>query len=327
MAIETNTLTTYDAKGIREDLSDVIYNISPEDTPFMQNAGRATAKNTLFEWQIDTLASADGANAQIEGDDVDNSAGYAASDPTTRVGNYCQISRKTAIVSGTQEAVDKAGRRKEMAYQLAKRSKELKRDIETICLSNQACVAGNSSTARTTGSLLAWIKTNVDKAAGDGATPSYTTTPNAARTDGTQRASSEAIIKAVIQKVWAAGGQPKILMCGPINKQNISAFSGIAEARVNVKGAAPTTIIGAADVYVSDFGNVSVVPNRFQRERDLLFIDPEYVKIAYLRPFKTVDMSVTGDSEKKMMLTEWGLKVTNEQALGIAADINASLNA
>lgn len=326
MAIETNTFTTYDAKGIREDLSDMIYDISPTETPFLQNAGRGKAKQTLFEWQLDSLAAVDGANAQIEGDDVESS-GYAAISPTTRLGNYCQISRKTAVVSGTHEAVDKAGRKKEMAYQLAKRGKELKRDMETILLSNQACVAGASDTPRKTGSLLAFIKTNTDKEAG-GTTPSYTTTPNAARGDGTPRAFTETMLKTVMSLTWTAGGSPSTLMVGPVNKQNVSnKFAGIAETRFNVKGNSPTTIIGAADVYVSDFGNLSVVPNRFQRERDALLLDFEYVAVDYLRPFQTEEMAKTGDAEKRMMLCEYGLRVKNEAALGIIADLTSTITA
>lgn len=322
MSIKTNTFTTYDAKGIREDLSDVIYNISPEETPFMQSAGKATAKNTYFEWQTDALAAATTANAYVDGDDID-SVTYPAVTPTVRLGNYTQISRKAAIVSGTEEAVTKAGRKKEMAYQMAKRSAELKRDMETICLANQGAVAGDTSTARKTGSLLAFIKTNTSKGSG-GVDPVYTTSPTDVRTDGTQRAFSETILKAVLSAVWAQGGNPEVLSVGPFNKAAVSQFAGIAGARFNVQGAKPSTIIGAADIYVSDFGNVSVVPNRFQRERDALVLDPEYYSMAYLRPFFKKDLADTGDSDKAAIIVEWGLKVHTEKALGGAFDLNAS---
>ncbi len=320
MAIKTNTFVSYSAKGIREDLSDMIYDISPTETPFIQMAGKGKAKNTLFEWQVDSLASADAANAQIEGDDVD-SVGYDAVAATTRIGNYAQISRKSVVVSDTHEVLDKAGRKSEMAYQLAKRAKELKRDMETICLSNQACAAGNSTTARKTGSFLAFLKTNVDKEA-TGVNPVYTTTPSGTRTDSASpRAFTEAILKSVISKVWSSGGNPKVLMVGPVNKAKASAFAGIAASRFNVKGNAPATIIGAADIYVSDFGNVEIVPNRFQRERDAFVIDPEYVQIDYLRPFKTTPMAKTGDAEKRLLVVEWGVRVKNELAHGLAADL------
>lgn len=324
MAIVTNTYTRYDAKGIREDLSNVIYNISPEETPFMSNVGRENVKNTFYEWQTDSLASAVTTNAVVEGDDV---ASFTAVSPTTRLGNYSQISRKDVILSGTLEAVDKAGRRSELAYQMAKKSAELKRDMESTILANQAAAAGSTSSARKTGALLAFLKTNTSKGTGGG-DPTYTTVPDAARTDATAgdlRSFSETLLKDVIQQVWTEGGEPKLVMAGPINKQNLSQMTGIAGQRFNVQGAQPSTIIGAADIYVSDFGNVSIVPNRFQRERDVFVLDPEYASVAFLRPFQTVELAKTGDAEKRMLLVEWGLKIHNEAAHGLVADLNSTL--
>jgi hypothetical protein len=326
MSQTANTFDTFGAKGIRESLSNVIYNISPEETPFMSNIGRENVKNTFFEWQTDSLAAASTTNAQIEGDDVSS---YDSTTATVRVGNYTQVSRKTLILSGTLESVDKAGRRSELAYQLAKRSAELKRDMESIMLTNQAASGGSagvSTALRKTGSLLAFIKSNTDKGT-TGADPSYTTQPNATRTDATDanlRTFTETILKSVIQKVWAAGGTPKILMVGPVNKQRVSGFAGIAELRRDVAGNKPGVIIGAADVYVSDFGAVSVVPNRFQRERDAFVLDPEYASVAFLRPFQTVELAKTGDAEKRMILVEWGLKVNTEAAHGLAADLTTT---
>ena len=326
MSQTSNTFDTFNAKGIRESLSNVIYNISPEETPFMSNVGRENVKNTYFEWQTDSLAAASTTNAQIEGDDVSS---FDSTSPTTRIGNYTQVSRKTLILSGTLESVDKAGRRSELAYQLAKRSAELKRDMESIMLTNQKAdggSAGTSTALRKTGSLLAFLKTNTDKGTG-GADPSYTTQPNATRTDATDanlRTFSETILKSVIQKVWSSGGTPKILMVGPVNKQRVSGFAGIAQIRKEASGNRPAVIIGAADVYVSDFGNVSVVPNRFQRERDAFVLDPEYAGVAFLRPFQTVELAKTGDAEKRMILVEWGLKVNTEAAHGLAADLTTT---
>jgi hypothetical protein len=320
MAIVSNTFTTYSAKGIREDLSNVITNISPEETPFMSNIGRETVTNTLYEFQTDVLAAA-AANAQLEGDDV---ATFDAVVATVRVQNYAQISRKTIILSATEEVVNKAGRRSELAYQIAKRSSELKRDQEFILLQNTAADAGNTTTARKTGSLLAFLKTNTSVGAG-GANPSYTTLPNATRTDGTQRAFTEVILKDVIQKVWSSGGTPKILMVGPVNKQRVSGFSGIASSRFNIDGGAkPATLIGAVDIYVSDFGNVQVVPNRFQRERDAFVLDPDYAKMVVLRPYQQIELAKTGDAAKSMLLVEYGLKITAEDAHGIAADLTTT---
>ena len=320
MTIVTNTFTSYSAKGIRENLSDVITNISPEETPFQSNIGRETITNTLFEWQTDNLADA-GSNAQLEGDDV---ASFDAVTATVRLTNYAQISRKTIILSNTEEVVNKAGRRSELAYQIAKRGSELKRDQEFIFLNGGVAVAGNTTTARVTASLGAFVKTNTDKQT-NGVDPSYTTLPNSARTDGNVRTFTETILKNVIQKVWTAGGTPKILMCGPVNKQRVSGFSGIASSRFNIDGGAkPATLIGAVDIYVSDFGNVSTIANRFQRERDAWVIDPDYAKMTVLRPYQQVELAKTGDAEKRMLLIEYGLKVLAENAHGLAADLVTS---
>jgi len=320
MTIVSNTFTTYSAKGIREDLSNVITNIAPEETPFQSNIGRETISNTLFEWQTDTLADA-AANAQLEGDDVGTFDSVTA---TVRLTNYAQISRKTIVLSNTEEVVNKAGRRSELAYQIAKRGSELKRDQEFIFLNGGIAVAGNTTTARVTASLGAFVKTNTDKQT-NGVDPSYTTLPNSARTDGNVRTFTETILKNVIQKVWSAGGTPKILMVGPVNKQRVSGFSGIASSRFNIDGGAkPATLIGAVDIYVSDFGNVQVIANRFQRERDAWVIDPDYAKMTVLRPYQQVELAKTGDAEKRMLLIEYGLKVLAENAHGLAADLVTS---
>lgn len=324
MAAVTNTYTRFDAKGVREDLSNVIYQISPEETPFMSNVGRENVKNTYFEWQTDELAAAVTTNAQIEGDDITS---FTAATPTVRLGNYTQISRKDVIISGTLESVDKAGRRSELSYQMAKKSAELKRDMEATILANQAASAGSTSAARASGALLAFLKSNTNKGTGGG-DPSYTTTPTAGRTDATAgdlRSFSETLLKDVIQQVWTEGGNASMVMAGPVNKQNLSKMAGIASQRFNATGAKPSTIIGAADIYVSDFGNVTIVPNRFQRERDVFVIDPQYASVAYLRPFQTVELAKTGDAEKRMLLVEWGLKVNTEKAHGVVADLNSVL--
>jgi hypothetical protein len=320
MTIVTNTFTTFDAKGIREDLSNIITNIAPEETPYMSNIGRESVSNSLFEWQTDTLATA-AANKQLEGDDVSSFDAVVA---TVRLQNYAQISRKTIVLSATEEVVNKAGRRSELAYQIAKRGSELKRDQEFSMLNGAVAAAGSTSVARGTASLGAFIKTNVDMQT-NGTNPSYTTLPNSARTDGNVRTFTETILKNVIQQVWTAGGMPKILMTGPVNKQRVSGFSGIASARYNLNGGdRPATIIGAADIYVSDFGQVQVVPNRFQRERDAWVLDPEYAKMTTLRPYQQIELAKTGDAEKRMLIVEWGHKVLAENAHGLAADLITS---
>jgi hypothetical protein len=318
MAIVTNTFTTFAAKGIRENLANIIYNISPEETPFQSNIGKDSVQNTLYEWQTDALQAA-ATNAQLEGDDITS---YEPVTATVRMQNYVQISRKTVVLSATEEIVNKAGRKSELAYQLAKKGAELKRDMELVMVQSQIASAGSTSAARTTGSVLAFIKTNTDTTGTD---PSYTTLPNSLRTDGTVRTFTETILKNVIQKTWTSGGTPKILMTGPVNKQRVSGFAGIAATRYNIEGGAkPATIVGAADVYVSDFGNVTVVANRFQRERDALVLDPEYASVAYLRPFQQIELAKTGDAEKRLLIVEYGLKITSENAHGLAADLITS---
>jgi hypothetical protein len=308
------TYQTYTAIGQREDLSDVIYNISPTDTPIMSSIGKTKATAVYHEWQTDSLAAATVANAAVEGDDATD----ATLSPTVRVGNYTQIVQKTIKISGTLEAVDKAGRRSEKAYNLAKASAEIKRDMETIISANQGRDAGTSSSARKLGALLSWIKTNTSKGT-SGTDP--TTIGVSTRSDGATRSFTEAILKDVIQKVYTAGGTPKVLMVGAYQKQVVSGFAGIAAQRYMAPGNEPTTIIGAADVYMSDFGTVSVVPNRFMRTRDALVLDPDYAALAYLRPFATNELAKTGDSEKTQILAEFTLEVRNEAAHGIVADL------
>lgn len=312
------TYTAHSAIGQREDLSDVIYNISPTETPLLNTLARTKATAVYHEWQTDSLAASTTANAAVEGADA-TSATLA---PTTRLGNYTQIVQKTIQVSGTLETVNKAGRKSEKAYQLARASSELKRDIETILCANQGRSAGSSSTARTMGSMLSWLTTNVDKAS-NGANP--TTIGVSTRSDGTARTFTETLLKNVIAEVYDSGGAPKILMVGTSGKQKVSSFAGIAAQRYMAPSDAPTTIIGAADVYLSDFGSVSVVPNRFMRSRDAFVLDPEYAAVAYLRPFATNELARAGDSDKTQILAELTLEMRNEAAHGLVADLDMAL--
>jgi hypothetical protein len=312
------TFTAHTAIGQREDLTDIIYDISPTETPFMSSIGKTKATAVYHEWQTDSLAAATTANAAIEGADA-TSATLA---PTVRLGNYTQIIQKTVQVSGTLDTVNKAGRKSEKAYQLAKASAELKRDLETILLANQGRSAGTSTVARKLGSILSWIKTN-SSVGTDGADPA--TIGVSTRTDGTVRTFTEALLKTVVSEVFVSGGSPKILMVGAAGKQKVSSFAGIAAQRYMAPGNTPTTIIGAADVYMSDFGTMSVVPNRFMRTRDALILDPEYAALAYLRPFQTNDLAKTGDSENTQLLAEVTLEVKNEAAHGIVADLDMAL--
>ena len=311
------TYKTYESVGNREDLTDVIYNISPTDTPFMSSVGKTNATAVYHEWQTDSLADASTANAVVEGAD----ASSATLAPTTRVGNRTQISQKTIQIAGTLESIDKAGRKSEKAYQLSKASAELKRDMEKILLSNQAAVTGDASTARKLGSLQAWLETNY---VGAGTAGSDGTT---ARVSGTDAAFTETMLKNAVKSAYEQGGNPSVLMVTPTQKQVVSGFAGIAEQRYQAPSNAPTTIVGAADVYLSDFGTLSVVPNRFMSadgddNGEVAFVlDPEYASIAYLRPFATNELAKTGDSEKTQLLVEYTLEVKNEKAHAIIADL------
>lgn len=321
MSAITNTFISSDSVGNREDLSDVISNISPTDTPFITGAGSGpAAQATLFEWQIDVLAAAVSTNAQPEGDDHTT---FAAVVPTDRVGNVVQISSKDVIVSGTQEKIKKAGRKSEKAYQIAKKAKELKRDIETTCLANRAA---STADTRKTATLLAHIQTNTNFGGGAGADPAAPGTIYAGvRVDGTQRALTEALLKDVISQMYTSGAEVDgaTIMLGAFNKQVASGFDGIATVQSQA-GKKVATIVAAADVYVSDFGTLSMVPNRFQRSRDALVLDFEQVALRDLRPYEVIDLAKTGDADKKLIQREWGLQVTNEAGLGGVFDLTTS---
>jgi hypothetical protein len=305
------------AIGGREDLTDVIYNISPTETPFMSNIGRTKCTATTHEWQTDSLATA-AANQQLEGEDYD-SAGIEVSVVTARATNYTTISAKTLMISGTHESTLKAGRKSEIAYQVAKKGKELKRDIEFTLCQKQAPVASTGGTTRKTRALESWIDTNVSET---GSTHGSTFVI----TDGTQRNLTEAMVKSAVQQAWTSGGDPEMMLCGPVNKQNISSqFSGIATMYREQSGTGPGTIIGAADVYVSDFGELKVVPSRFSRDRTISILQKDMWAIAYLRPFRVYDLAKTGDAEKRLLLSEYTLESRNEASSAKVADLLTAL--
>jgi hypothetical protein len=313
------TFSSFDAIGEREDLVDVIYDISPQDTPIMSSIGKGRASAVYHEWQTDSLAAATSGNAAVEGAD----ATAATLSPTTRLGNYTQIVQKTTQVSGTLESVNKAGRRSEKAYQLAKASAELKRDIETIITANQGRTAGSSTSARKMASLLSWIKSNTNKGGGTTATDP-TTIGESTRGDGITRTFQESMLKDVVQQVFTEGGTPTLLVVPPALKQVVSGFQGLSQHRYNSNATGDITILAGADLYQSDFGVLQIVPNRFMRTRDALVLDPEYASLNYLRPFQTNDLAITGDSEKTQILAELTLEVKNEAAHGGIFDLSAT---
>tara|TARA_R100000773_G_C4221358_1_gene120547 strand:+ start:7739 stop:8674 length:936 start_codon:yes stop_codon:yes gene_type:complete len=311
MAKVTNAFDTYTATADRQALSNVIYNISPGTTPFMSAIGKNNVKNVVFDWQTETLPTASGAG-QLEGFELSRSAATA----TTRVSNVCQISSRDATVSGSQESSDPAGKKSEMAHQLSIMSKALKRDMETALCQKGAKTTGNASTARVTGGFESWITSNVSRGSGGSGSGA-----GAAPTDGTQRDLTETLLKSVLQSCFSNGGEPSMAICGPVNKQVISGFTGRSQARQFVDA---NTVEASVSIYSSDFGDLKIVPSNFSRERSLLLVDPEYAKVSFLRDFEVQDIAKIGDAETKMVLAEYGLEMSNEAAHGIVADLNVS---
>ncbi len=311
MAKISNAFDTYSATSDREDLSNIIYNISPMQTPFMSSIGKRNIKNVVFDWQTEDLASPV-STGELEGFELSRSAAVG----TTRVSNVAMISKRDATVSGSQESSDPAGKRSEMAHQLAIMSKALKRDMEEALCQKNGKTTGDATTARKTGAFESWVSSNVDNAAGTTPTGGGT-----APTDGTQRDLTETLLKNVLQDCFENGGEPSLAICGPHNKQVISGFTGRSQARQFVDS---NTVEASVSIYSSDFGELKIVPSNRSRERSLLLVDPEMAKVSYLRDFKTVDIATIGDAVTKMIVVEYGLEVSNEAAHGLVADLNVS---
>lgn len=315
MAIaDANTFLTYSAVGNLEDLSPVIYNVDPTDCPFLTGVPRTDAEATLHEWQTDSLAAASGSNAILEGDDATSDAAT----PTVRLSNTCQISDKVPRVSGTQQVVKKAGRKNELAYQIVKRSKELRRDMETSLLANNAEVTGDATTARELGGAETWIATNASIGAGAGVVGGL---GNTARTPGTLRDLTEALLKGVLQDCWTNGGNPDCVMAPAHQKTVISGFTGNATRMI---GAQDRELVATVDVYVSDFGDVEILPNRFMVTNSVLVLEKERWAVSYLRPVHISNLAKTGDSERRQLLVEYTLESRNEKASGAVFDTNSS---
>jgi hypothetical protein len=320
MAVDSSTFLTYDAIGNREDLSDMIYRIDPTDTPFMTGAEREKANAVNHEWQTQALAAASSSNAVLEGDDATTDAAT----PTVRLGNICQISDKVARVSGTQQAVEHAGRDNELAYQEMLKGLELKRDMETILVgTNQAKDVGAEGTARKVASVLSWIKTNTSKGTAGGAADPSAADGTGTRTDGTQIAFTEARLKTVLSAIWTQGGKPDTIFTGAFNKQVFSTFTGRSTPMEEAKS---KKIVASVDAYESDFGKLKVVPNRFQRTRDVLVLEMDKWAVAYLNGRKMVSIALakTGDSDRRQILSEYSLVARNEKASGGVFDNTTS---
>lgn len=312
MAVPADTFTAHDAIGNREDLTDVIYNTDPIDKPFMRRIRSTNAYNVTHEWQTDVLDAPDGDNARVEGDD----ATTTATTPTVRLNNVVQISDKVPRVSGTQQAAVSAGRRDELAYQIYLKTLSLGRDMETILTSAQARNAGSGSTARKLGGLEAWTATNASRGSGGSGAGG-----GAAPVDGTQRPFTEDLLKPIIREVWDNGGNPDTLMLGSFNKQAASTFTGNA---TRMKTAEDRQLVATVDIYQSDFSDLEIVPNRFQRSRSAHVLQTDLWAVAYYRPPRVANLAKTGDSERRQVLAEYSLQASNEKGSGIIADLTTS---
>lgn len=310
MTIATGTFTTYSAIGMREDLSDVIDNVAPTDTMFLSALRKEKCNARKFEWQTDTLASAAN-NAQIEGDDI---ASFTAITPTVRWDNYCQISSKNFALSVTEEVVDKAGRDSEIAYQTLNKIKEIKRDQNFALIQNGTYNAGAAATARQTRGLAGWI-TQGSVGAGVGAFPVPST--NTAAVAGTGRAFTETLLKSAMQAAWTAGGQPGVAYMRAADKVLASAFTGNA---TRYQKAETAELNAAVDVYVSDFGTIKLVAER-QIDAAVYLVDHDHVSLVTLRPLSREVLAKTGDAEKRLVVTEYGLKMKNKDAHAQVRDL------
>lgn len=319
MAVPTNTQQTYATNGTREHLEEVIFNISPTETPFTSKVGKTDAKNTYVEWQIDTLDAASADNAVVEGDDTSADAATT----TTRVGNYTQLMDKVVQVSSTNQAVKQAGRKSELVMQTAKRGKELKRDIEMMALSFNASNAGNASTARKSGGVGAWLETNTDHGTGGsvGGFSGTTVSAPTAAIEANRRDLTEAMFKDIIAKCWNEGGDPTMVFANAKQKQAISGFNGIATLHRETSDKDNASILGAVDLYISDFGEHKVCASRFMPTTAIYCVDPDLWSISYLQEPKIKELSKTGHSDRRLLSAELTLISKNEAGSGGIFDL------
>ncbi len=319
MTTPADTVSTYDAIGNRESLSDVIYDISPTQTPFLSGIAHVTATATSHEWQTDTIGSASSTNAVIEGNDATTTATIA----TVRLNNFTQISDKVPRVTRTQRQVNSAGRGDELDYQIMKFGKLLKNDMESALLANKAKVVGSESAARELAGIESWLATNVSLGA-TGVAPTGDGTD--ARTDGVERALDEAFLKSVLSDCYDAGGEPDMIMVGSFNKQAISGFvnGGAAGAGQRVVSGDASRVNTAIDIYVSDFGELRVQTNRFQVQESMLVLDMNMWAMSSLADFEETPLAKTGDSDRVQILSEYTLEARNEAASGIVADLTVA---
>ena len=319
MAQPSNTFDSYDVKGIREDLENVIYDISPEETPFYSSLKKVKASNTYHEWQTDSLRSSE-ANAHIEGDDTVGEARTA----TVRLGNYCQIFKNAVIIPDTDEGLDKAGRAAEMAYQVLKIAKEQKLDIEKALFDNNKYEVGSATAARELAGCGAYVSSNVANIGGSGgANPTGSVPGNTARTDGTATVFTQADFDTVMQGIWESGGNPDTVYLSAFQMNLALGFTGYNNQRSHIE-ATSKTVVKAVDIYVTPWGTVEFTPSRENRGRDVWIMDSDHWAVGVLRPTKNTELAKTGDSTKRQVLTELTLISKNEAASGLVADCTTS---
>ena len=316
MAQPSNTFDSYDANGIREDLENVIYNISPEETPFYSSLKKVSASNTYHEWQTDSLR-ASASNAHIEGDDTTASAMTA----TSRLGNYTQIFKNAVTIPDTDEGLDKAGRSAEMAYQTLKIAKEQKLDIEKALFANNARVVGSATAARELAGAPAWMTSNITNTGTSGADPTGDGTD--ARTNGTQTAFTQTDFDSAMQSIWENGGRPDSVYLSAYQMNIALGFTGNNNQRSTVQ-AGDEKVVKSLDVYVTPWGTVEFTPTRENRGRDVFIMQNDMWSCASLRPTKNTALAKTGDSTKRQVLTELTLVCKNEAASGMIVDCSTS---
>lgn len=318
MAAPTNLETTETSVGQREDLSNVIYRVAPEETPFFSAIGKGKAKARYTEWQTESLRTPDATNGIVEGNETGT---LKAPNRTSRIGNYCQIFYESGGVSRTQERVDMAGRASEMARQKALKGLEIRRDVEARFIGNYASQNESGTDPRLSAGVLAFVETNDDLGVG-GSSGGFNAGIVAAAGNGTQRTFTEDQVKTVMASAFENGGRPKIMFVSPSHKQQASAFTGIADVRRDVKGQEQAVIHAAADVYVSDFGALQIVPHPYGLTRDAVLVDPSMAEVAVLDGFKTAPLAKTGDNERFQITYEAALRIKNEKAHGAVRDLS-----
>ncbi len=317
MAFPTNTLATYESAGNREDLAGVIYKIATTMRPFQENIRKGSCKATFPEWQTSQLRTPVATNKAVQGDDTAATAAVT----TSRIGNRTQIFKECASVTRTQQKVDSAGRPNEMSFQVLYKGENLLNDMEMSLLANLGAVTGDDTTAPQLAGALAWMTSNVSRGSG-GSSGSYAGGQGAA-TNGTQRNLTETLLKTVLASAFTNGASgPKLALMSATHKGVFSGFTGIADIRKDAGASGQATIVGAADTYIGDFGQITTVPVQFGLTRDMLIIDPAYWELAYLDPLRTEPLAKTGDSDRKQLVAEATLKALNQKSSALIADLS-----